>query len=273
MSHLDGLRHTFAFAPTQHAVGRLVLTSSVHPPILLCSNANGDKQKVQDMVGDTCAFYDKTPTACGGLYDDDDFTAGTMCCSCGGGDGIDVCACRDTDCVSESQDIGGGGCAWYYTHPSTCGFYDDDDFTAGSMCCSCRGRLSHGLLSGAQLDCDVTLQFKHHGYTPMCCVVAASLAPSQLSWSMCLQVVSAVLAGSPLANRTQIARASGAHAAATAGAVGRPPQRKAATGTPAPQPPHAQRAKATVQQTLHCLVWGTGSQSAVRRTAAGGRMW
>ena len=33
----------------------------------------------------------------------------------------------------------GDSCAvWYDNHPNDCGFYDDDDFKAANMCCSCK---------------------------------------------------------------------------------------------------------------------------------------
>ena len=37
-----------------------------------------------DSGGDGCGYYESYPDACStGTYDDDDFTASTMCCGCG----------------------------------------------------------------------------------------------------------------------------------------------------------------------------------------------
>ncbi|CAK0850530.1 unnamed protein product, partial [Prorocentrum cordatum] len=92
------------------------------------------------------------------LYDDSDFTAGDMCCACGGGEGGDSTAptptsptpaptpssnpaiCADTS--EEAVGINGGGCEWWTDYPLFCiysPFYDDADFTAAEMCCACGG--------------------------------------------------------------------------------------------------------------------------------------
>ena len=36
-------------------------------------------------------------------------------------------------------DTYGDSCTWYYSSTSSCGEYDDDDFTANTMCCACKG--------------------------------------------------------------------------------------------------------------------------------------
>ena len=39
-----------------------------------------------------------------------------------------------------ANDNRGDSCASYYNdNPEDCGMYDDDDFTANSMCCACKG--------------------------------------------------------------------------------------------------------------------------------------
>ena len=45
--------------------------------------------------------------------------------------------CQDTD--HGVFDTYGDNCTWYYGLTSGCGNYDDDDFTANTMCCACKG--------------------------------------------------------------------------------------------------------------------------------------
>ena len=50
---------------------------------------------------------------------------------------IDVPECTDTDNGATDED--GAGCAPFYNNnPQYCGVYDDDDFTANTMCCACQ---------------------------------------------------------------------------------------------------------------------------------------
>ena len=50
---------------------------------------------------------------------------------------IDATQCQNTD--NGATDKYGGSClAWYDYYPNDCGVYDDDDFTAANMCCSCK---------------------------------------------------------------------------------------------------------------------------------------
>ena len=52
-------------------------------------------------------------------------------------DGVDNTHCRDHD--NGATDIDGDSCeTWYNMYPEDCGSYDDDDFVAKVMCCSCR---------------------------------------------------------------------------------------------------------------------------------------
>jgi len=46
--------------------------------------------------------------------------------------------CYDTD--NGAKDIQDGTCASYYNeYPEACGYYDDADFQANTMCCNCKG--------------------------------------------------------------------------------------------------------------------------------------
>ena len=69
-----------------------------------------------------------------------------MCCVCSGGSGgvssyggrptvAEVCFNTNHDATDNSYD----GCEWYSTRTSSCGDYDDDDFSAKEMCCGCGG--------------------------------------------------------------------------------------------------------------------------------------
>ncbi|CAK0850541.1 unnamed protein product [Prorocentrum cordatum] len=92
------------------------------------------------------------------LYDDSDFTAGDMCCACGGGEVGDSTAPTPTSptpaptsspnpatCADTSEGAtgtNGGGCEWWTDYAQYCAYdylYDDSDFTAGDMCCACGG--------------------------------------------------------------------------------------------------------------------------------------
>ena len=46
--------------------------------------------------------------------------------------------CYDTD--YGVKDRSGDGCEAYNSEPSACGEFDDDDFTASTMCCACIAR-------------------------------------------------------------------------------------------------------------------------------------
>ena len=46
-------------------------------------------------------------------------------------------SCIDTD--GEKTDTYGDGCSWYDGYVEDCGYYDDSDFTATSLCCACGG--------------------------------------------------------------------------------------------------------------------------------------
>ena len=41
-----------------------------------------------------------------------------------------------------ARDTGGDGCDWYIGNEGHCGYFDDNDFHAQSMCCACWDRPS-----------------------------------------------------------------------------------------------------------------------------------
>jgi len=88
-----------------------------------------------DLTNDGCEWYDTFPNSCGD-WDDDDFTASSMCCACDGGFTA-VEACQDTN--EGLGDSFGDKCDWYTSNPSGCGLYDTPDFVAAAMCCACEG--------------------------------------------------------------------------------------------------------------------------------------
>lgn len=86
------------------------------------------------------------------MYDDDDFSALTMCCACEGRS-LNLASTAPTKaklpvlnlnpeyCVdtATTTDTTGDGCDWYDRFNSTCGDFDDDDFFARLDCCACGG--------------------------------------------------------------------------------------------------------------------------------------
>lgn len=107
------------------------------PPVTACEHTSGG---ALDSGSDDCDWYDGRTESCG-VYDDDDFTASQHCCGCGGGQTVTVAAaeavCEDTE--GGARDSGNDSCSWYEMYPHRCGDYDDEDFTASSMCCTCSG--------------------------------------------------------------------------------------------------------------------------------------
>ena len=120
---------------------------------------------VSDSWGDSCSDYG--PSSCfWGFWDDDDFTAQTLCCVCGGGSSEaplpspptppspppafpsppptppmpPLPPCYDSD--EGALDTFGDACSGYYFSPGWCGNYDDEDFTSADMCCVCGGGAS-----------------------------------------------------------------------------------------------------------------------------------
>merc|ERR1712226_1119554 len=117
-----------------------------------------------DSTGDSCSsWYDLFPGTCGD-FDTADFSANYQCCACGGGYNVQPLnlkadvklmnladrkalilanasgegQCFSTD-GSSTGDLTGDSCAWYAEYPDSCGFFDDDDFAANTMCCACGG--------------------------------------------------------------------------------------------------------------------------------------
>ena len=55
-----------------------------------------------------------------------------------------VVECVDQDYYTGATDYTGAGCQFYNDFPERCGFFDDDDFEANSMCCACKiGNFRH----------------------------------------------------------------------------------------------------------------------------------
>ena len=94
-----------------------------------------------DTANDGCDWYAEGTnyTTCGN-YDSEEFHAKDMCCACGGGSPNPIIwrtECKEQD--FGAKDNGGDSCDWYMSNERMCGVYDDDDFDAKAMCCSCDG--------------------------------------------------------------------------------------------------------------------------------------
>ena len=59
------------------------------------------------------------------------------------GKALNLQTCQDT--AEGAKDNGGDGCDWYVNNNDSCftGTYDDDDFVAQKMCCTCGGGFSY----------------------------------------------------------------------------------------------------------------------------------
>merc|ERR1719465_244146 len=89
-----------------------------------------------DSHNDPCSWYTGDNIAQCGAFDYEDFTARTMCCACGGGSTQAKCADLDNGRIDSHNDP----CSWYTgDNIAQCGNFDDDDFTARTMCCACGG--------------------------------------------------------------------------------------------------------------------------------------
>ena len=53
--------------------------------------------------------------------------------------------CHDSD-NGKKDELGFDCTIWYNDFPEDCGKYDNDDFSANSMCCACKGRFSFKFL-------------------------------------------------------------------------------------------------------------------------------
>ena len=99
-----------------------------------CFDTNGI---FTDSGGDYCTWYDMNSIACGN-YDDNDFTASSVCCACGGGStNVEEAVCENTEGLE--RDSGGDACIWYDSNPGSCGNHDTEFFFANKMCCACNG--------------------------------------------------------------------------------------------------------------------------------------
>jgi hypothetical protein len=84
-----------------------------------CFDTEGD---FRDSGNDSCTWYDTSSHACG-AYDDNDFTASSVCCACGGGStNVEEAVCENTHGLE--ADSGGDGCVWYDSNPGSCGNHD-----------------------------------------------------------------------------------------------------------------------------------------------------
>jgi hypothetical protein len=89
----------------------------------LLSECEDYRGRATDTYGDGCLWYRDSPTYCGN-YDDEDFTASTMCCAC-------MTPQVEAGCVDGTgTDDYGDGCNWYTNSPNSCGSFDTVDFVA-----------------------------------------------------------------------------------------------------------------------------------------------
>ena len=108
-----------------------------------CLDANDSG--ATDSAGRICGFCTFNMILCG-ANDDSDFSAGVMCCACGGGQQAQTpsaaptaasagTSCTDSD--SGATDPYGDSCSAYFGNLDWCGSYDDSDFSSFEMCCAC----------------------------------------------------------------------------------------------------------------------------------------
>jgi len=121
-----------------------------------------------DSWGEDCADY-TNPASCG-QYDDADFNAGAMCCTCGGGNTINTCADHDDIDDPTEPDGEGNGCSWYNINHNDCTYFDNlPVFDSEVMCCAC---------GGGQINCG-SLSYDAGGYCE--CVANAAGSPCACS--------------------------------------------------------------------------------------------
>lgn len=116
-------------SPTSTANPTITMEPTAAPTI--CADTDGD---LTDSWDDVCESYAGHPEWCGG-FDDSDFTADDLCCTCGGG-GLPV-VCSNT--AFGALDSYGDRCVDYAGNTHWCTLYDDDDFSSEDMCCVCGG--------------------------------------------------------------------------------------------------------------------------------------
>ena len=116
-----------------------------------------------DSGGENCSWYFTSPATCAGSNNVlGTFNAGNMCCRCGGGEstpGSSVCTSLDIQAgVAAKTDSQSNACSWYVANPLSCGLFDDTDFIASELCCSCAGTYvdSSGVSDGRCIDGDTS---------------------------------------------------------------------------------------------------------------------
>ena len=111
-------------------------------PELSCWATDFDRDDcADDRPEDTCEvdYSDYGAESCDSAWRDLGLTCGVLTdvygWDCSG------CACSVTceDSAGDATDSYGDGCEWYDENPGDCGSYDDDDFSASEMCCTCKG--------------------------------------------------------------------------------------------------------------------------------------
>ena len=116
-------------------------------PQYTCSDFAG----FEDAWGDTCSWYIGNEQFCQSFENSQGLTASDACCTCGGGETVEVIEeeqgdqCED---YSDFADFGGDKCDWYESE-YYCDLYgsyvNNDGITANEACCQCGG----GLISSA----------------------------------------------------------------------------------------------------------------------------
>ena len=104
----------------------------------MCVACGGGRFAATDRAGDSCSWYAGRHDECG-MWDDEDFMAFRDCYECASA------PCTEQQAASQATtftatDSAGDGCAWYIENPSSCGAWDDEDFSANDVCCACVGR-------------------------------------------------------------------------------------------------------------------------------------
>jgi len=66
--------------------------------------------------------------------------------------------CKNLD--NGATDSFDDSCDWYDKYPGSCGRYDDDDFTAKTMCCACSNVESNWIIGEMNQPCDEVCRIK-----------------------------------------------------------------------------------------------------------------
>ena len=111
---------------TSVAATNLAFTTSTE-----CTDTAG----ATDPFGDGCDWYTAHPDMCGSFDRPNEvggFVASSSCCACGKA-GVESCVSDLT-----VTDTFGDNCSWYAAQRDSCGYFDNDTFTAATDCCECR---------------------------------------------------------------------------------------------------------------------------------------